>query len=54
MNFWLDGLAVVDLTVVDQGQGCISHDDGPLVRSSFARMNLGFESYQADSAHVSG
>jgi hypothetical protein len=51
MNFWLDGQPVPDLTVVDKGQGCVSHDTmDHWFAPQFSRMNLGFESYQADSA----
>jgi len=51
MSFWLDGQAILHLTVVDMGQGCISHDTmDHWFAPTFRRMNLGFESYQADNA----
>jgi hypothetical protein len=50
-KFWLDGASVADLTVVDQGEGCIAHDtNDKWVFPTFARLRLGHESYQADEA----
>ena len=50
-KFWLDGKAIDDLTVVGQGQGCVSQGtEGKWVFPAFERVQLGWESYQADDA----
>jgi hypothetical protein len=50
-KFWLDGKAVDDLTVVGQGQGCVSHDTGDKwFFPEFSRLSVGWESYQTDDA----
>jgi hypothetical protein len=50
-KFWLDGQAIDDLTVVGQGQGCISQDtEGKWLFPSFERLFVGWESYQTDDA----
>jgi hypothetical protein len=49
-KFWLDDMAVADLTVVEQGEGCGSDGTGnKWLFPTFERLYVGFESYQADS-----
>jgi hypothetical protein len=53
MHFWMDGVEVPDLTMKDTGQGCVHQPqsyvwDAP----SFERLDLGWESYQADEART--
>jgi len=48
-KFWLDGQAITDLTVVGQGQGCVSQGtEGKWIFPTFDRLSLGWESYQTD------
>ena len=48
-KFWLDGKAIDDLTVVGQGQGCVSDGTaGKWYFPSFEHLSLGWESYQTD------
>ncbi len=48
-KFWLDGVAIDDLTVTGQGQGCLDHDLNDMwIYPTFERLYLGFESYQTD------
>jgi hypothetical protein len=50
-KFWLDGKAIDDLTVVGQGQGCVSQGtEGKWIFPTFERLQLGWESYQTDDA----
>ena len=53
MHFWLDGAEVPDLTVAGLGQGCVHQNASfPWLAPSFERIELGWESYQADEARV--
>ncbi len=48
-KFWLDNTAIDDLTVVGQGDGCISQETGgKWLFPSFQHLYLGWESYQKD------
>ena len=48
-KFWLDGQAIADLTVVEEGDGCVSQGTGgKWFYPSFTRLNLGWGSYQKD------
>jgi len=48
-KFWLDGKGIDDLTVTGEGEGCGSQEtQGKWIYPSFARVNLGWESYQKD------
>jgi len=48
-KFWLDGKAIDDLTVMGQGDGCLTQDTaGKWIYPSFSRLNLGWTSYQTD------
>jgi len=48
-KFWLDGKAIDDLTVTGEGEGCVSQEtQGKWIYPSFARVDLGWESYQKD------
>lgn len=48
-KFWLDGKAIDDLTVVDEGQGCLDQDTGgKWIYPTFSRLNLGWGSYIQD------
>jgi hypothetical protein len=48
-KFWLDGAAIDDITVVDQGEGCVDQGTaGKWIYPSFSRLNLGWASYQTD------
>ncbi|HEY4104581.1 MAG TPA: hypothetical protein VGM44_11855, partial [Polyangiaceae bacterium] len=51
MQFWLNGSEVTSLAMNGTGQGCV-HEDATFAWSapSFDRIDLGFESYQADDA----
>lgn len=51
MQFWLNGSEVTSLAMNGTGQGCV-HEDATFTWSapSFDRIDLGFESYQADDA----
>jgi polysaccharide lyase-like protein len=49
MRLWLDGTAVTSLTVAGVGQGCVSQPATyPWTAPTFDRLDLGWESYQAD------
>ena len=49
-KFWLNGKAIDDLTVVGEGEGCGSQEtQGKWIYPSFARINLGWESYKTDA-----
>jgi hypothetical protein len=51
MRFWLDGAAVDSLTVMGAGEGCGTAT--PVwTAPTFDRMDLGWESYQMDSART--
>ena len=53
MRLWLDGAAVPSLTVTGVGQGCVNQPaDYPWTAPSFDRLDLGWESYQADDART--
>lgn len=50
-KFWLDTKAIDDLTVVGQGDGCISQETGgKWLFPTFQHLYLGWESYQKDDA----
>jgi hypothetical protein len=50
MRFWLDGVALDDLTVSGTGQGCVSQGaDYRWTAPLFDRIDLGWESYQTDT-----
>jgi hypothetical protein len=50
-KFWLDGKAIDDLTVMGQGQGCVSQGtEGKWIFPTFEHLHLGWESYQTDDA----
>ncbi len=53
MHFWLDGKALADLTMSGTGQGCV-HQDASFewLAPTFSRIDLGWESYQADDART--
>jgi hypothetical protein len=53
MHFWLDGKALTDLTMTDTGQGCV-HQSASFewAAPTFSRIDLGWESYQADGART--
>jgi hypothetical protein len=53
MRFWLDGTAITDLTMTGTGQGCV-HQPSPFtwLAPTFSRIDLGWESYQADAART--
>jgi hypothetical protein len=51
MEFFLDGTQLDDLTAVQQGEGCISHDTGDQWYAPiFDTMRLGWEHYQQSDA----
>lgn len=51
MEFWLDGAQLTDLTVNGEGEGCIANGTGgKWFAPTFEDIQLGFESYQNDSA----
>jgi len=51
MRFWLDGAAVDSLTVMGSGEGCGTAT--PVwTAPNFERMDLGWESYQQDTART--
>ena len=53
MRFWLDGAAVDTLTVMTMGSGCVNQPATyQWTAPSFDRLDLGWESYQADSART--
>jgi hypothetical protein len=50
MRLWLDGAPVESLTVTGVGQGCVHQPaDYPWTAPAFDRLDLGWESYQADA-----
>jgi hypothetical protein len=53
MRFWLDGAAIADLTMTGTGQGCVHQPDTfTWLAPTFSRIDLGWESYQADAART--
>jgi hypothetical protein len=53
MQFWLNGTELTDLAMNGTGQGCVHQDASfPWSAPSFERIDLGWESYQADDARV--
>jgi hypothetical protein len=53
MRLWLDGQPVPSLTVTGVGQGCVNQPATfPWTAPSFDRLDLGWESYQADDART--
>jgi len=51
-KFWLNGMAIDDLTVVDYGTGCVDHSTGDkwFFPQDFSKAYVGWESYQKDDA----
>lgn len=48
-KLWVDGAPIEDVTVVDQGDGCVDQGTGgKWIYPSFSRLNLGWASYQTD------
>ncbi len=53
MQFWLDGVEVPDLAMNGTGQGCVNQPATfPWTAPTFERVDLGWESYQADDARA--
>jgi hypothetical protein len=53
MRFWLDGVAVDSLTVMGTGEGCGHQTAGyTWTAPAFDRLDLGWESYQQDTART--
>ena len=53
MRLWLDGAAVPSLTVAGVGQGCVNQPASfAWTAPTFDRLDLGWESYQADDART--
>jgi len=53
MRFWLDGAAIDTLTVMTTGSGCVNQPATyQWTAPNFDRLDLGWESYQADSART--
>ena len=53
MRLWLDGAPVDSLTVTGVGQGCVNQPATyPWTAPVFDRLDLGWESYQADDART--
>jgi hypothetical protein len=53
MRFWLDGAAVDSLTVMNTGSGCVNQPATyTWTAPTFDRLDLGWESYQQDSART--
>ena len=53
MRFWLDGDAVLGLTVTGTGAGCVNQPASyPWTAPTFDRLDLGWESYQTDDART--
>ena len=53
-KFWLNGVAIDDLTVTGKGQGCIDHETNDMwyFPQSFSKAYVGWESYQKDDART--
>lgn len=48
-KFWLDGQAIADLSVTNEGEDCVSQGTGgKWIYPSFARLNLGWGTYVKD------
>ncbi len=53
MQFWLDGTELTDLAMNGTGQGCVNQGATyPWTAPTFERVDLGWESYQADDART--
>jgi hypothetical protein len=53
MQFWLDGVELSDLEMNGTGQGCSQQSaDFPWAAPIFERIDVGWESYQADEART--
>ncbi len=53
MRFWLDGAAVDTLTVTGTGEGCVNQPASYVwTAPTFDRLDLGWESYQHDTART--
>jgi polysaccharide lyase-like protein len=51
MRFWLDGQELTDLHVDGTGEGCVAQDPAyTWTAPTFTRLDVGWESYQADEA----
>jgi hypothetical protein len=47
LNFWLDGQALGDLTVIQRGEGCVAQGtQGNWFAPTFSALRLGWEHYQ--------
>jgi hypothetical protein len=52
MNFWLDGVSLLDLTVIARGSGCIAQGTaGNWYSPTYDTVRLGWEHYQQSIAH---
>ncbi|HZU82546.1 MAG TPA: hypothetical protein VE987_06505 [Polyangiaceae bacterium] len=53
MHMWIDGVEAPDLTVLQTGTGCTQQPSGfEWTAPRFQRIDLGWESYQADDART--
>jgi hypothetical protein len=53
MRLWIDGAAINDLTVAGTGSGCVNQPASYVwAAPTFDRMDLGWESYQQDTART--
>ncbi len=53
MRLWLDGQELADLAVNGTGQGCVKQSASfPWTAPTFERIDVGWESYQADDART--
>lgn len=53
MRYWQDGVELPDLAMNGTGQGCVNQGaDFPWTAPTFERIDLGWESYQADDART--
>ena len=51
-NLWLDGVAISDITVMGQGEGCIQHTlQDRWIAPQYDTLRLGWQHYQATFAH---
>ncbi len=54
MNFWMDGTALADLTVMSTGAGCIGQaTNGVWQAPTFDALLIGWEHYQSSSVPIS-
>jgi hypothetical protein len=51
-DFWLDGTALTDLTVIDRGDGCLNNGtNGEWLQPTYDTLFLGWEHYQQSIVH---